>query len=258
MNPLVAHRFKSITTFKKSNFDENEEIPHIDDLKIEKQNVCDNDDRQPSKHLEKPFKYICELHLDFNGYLFRGSGFFISPRCVITAGHCLFSHEMGWVNSVKVIPGALKGERPFSFEISENFETTEFWYYNALDDYDHGAIFLKTDTLYNQIKGFFAYTNLKTVMTVINSGYPKDKSSVQFYNGGKVKELTNTKRLHYMLDTNKGSSGSPVFIENNKKFEVVGVHTEGGCPNSAIKVNNEVIEVWDKWINKSRILQSTT
>ncbi len=43
------------------------------------------------------------------------------------------------------------------------------------------------------------------------------------------------KDLSYYVDTEGGSSGSPVFAEIED--EVIGLHHYGGCPNSAVKMN---------------------
>ena len=43
------------------------------------------------------------------------------------------------------------------------------------------------------------------------------------------------KDLSYYVDTEGGSSGSPVFAEYED--EVIGLHHYGGCPNSAVKMN---------------------
>lgn len=251
MKLLADYKFHSIKNFQSSPKNNIGTIPHIDELQIQKESICAKDSRVQAQYNQAPYKYICELHLSFNNYLFRASGFFIGPKCVITAGHCLYHHEMGWVTSVKVIPGAFEEKEPFSSDFSNTFQTTKLWYKNAIDDYDYGAIFLDSNKLYERIGGCLSFDKLDKSRQLLNTGYPMDKKSVQVENSGFPEDISNTRRLYYMIDTNKGSSGSPVLYSDGEKSTVVGVHTEGGCPNSAIKVNNEVVQIWGKWVEMS-------
>lgn len=59
----------------------------------------------------------------------------------------------------------------------------------------------------------------------------------QKYDYGTVTSTTanSGKDLGYMVDTEGGSSGSPVFADTEDK--VIGLHHYGGCPNSAVKMD---------------------
>ena len=64
--------------------------------------------------------------------------------------------------------------------------------------------------------------------------------------GGRMQEISfgtvygssvnSGKDFSYYVDTELGSSGSPVFQESSDK--VLGLHHYGGCPNSAVKMNH--------------------
>ena len=53
-----------------------------------------------------PWRAICALKITAaNGTKWIGTGWLISPRTVITAGHCVYMHdEGGWAKSIEVIP----------------------------------------------------------------------------------------------------------------------------------------------------------
>ncbi len=231
-------------------------IPHIVSPSIGIRDVCDGDDeRKPSENLKFPYRVICEIHIKFPSLpVQRGTGFFIGPRCVLTAGHCVFNG--GWAQWIKIYPGSNQGSPYFLFDESRKFKTVEGWFYDQDEDYDHGAIILSSNKMFNQVKGFFGFKELNESREVINSGYPSDRDSIQVFTKGIPSKLTNQFRFDYMLDTEIGSSGSPVFLKNQELYEVVGVHTRGGCPNSALKVNNNVIKIWNQWKQES-IYQQT-
>ena len=54
-----------------------------------------------------PWSTHCKLYMTFpNGDTMIGSGTLIGPRTVITAGHCVYSHDKGgWATEIEVIPG---------------------------------------------------------------------------------------------------------------------------------------------------------
>jgi V8-like Glu-specific endopeptidase len=255
-------RWERINLFKRringSLYKKPVNIPHVVSPSIGIRDVCNGgDERKPSKHLQFPYRVICDLHIKFQGLpIQRGTGFFIGPKCVLTAGHCVFNGK--WAEWIKIYPGSKGGKPYFLFDESKKFKTVEGWFYKQLDDYDHGAIILESDKLYNQVKGFFGFQEISNSQEVINSGYPSDRDSIQVYSKGLPTDLDNIFRFKYMLDTEIGSSGSPVFLKNQDSFDVVGVHTKGGCPNSALKVNSNVIQIWNQWKKESLNQQAIT
>src|SRR5918912_3129628 len=55
-----------------------------------------------------PWRMICALRMRGpTGAGAIGTGWFIGPRTVLTAGHCVFSNHFfgGWASSIEVIPG---------------------------------------------------------------------------------------------------------------------------------------------------------
>lgn len=223
-------------------------LPHIKEAFNLPESVCGNDDRVLIPSQSVPYRYVCSLIITANdGSRWIGSGFFINQRCVITNGHCVFMKDNGgWVSSIQVVPGRDGGNAPFGFQISSNFRSVEGWRVQNNTDFDHGAIILPDNTLFNRIGGYFGYSELNVSTLLNNSGYPGDKpSGTQWYNAGGVTKVTDYK-IEYMIDTAGGQSGSPVFITSPSR-SVVAVHGYGGCPNKAIRVRDYIFQRWAEW-----------
>ena len=228
-------------------------LPHIEESigSFAPESICGRDDRKPVNSTQYPFKLICRLIITAkNGTRYAGSGFFISPRCIITSGHCVHlpigSNVYDWAKSIKVIPGANGRSAPFGSQTSTRFRSVNGWTKKRKSDFDHGAIILPNNTLYNRVKGYLGYLQLNNSAILNNSGYPVDKPGTQWYNAGRVTRITQYK-MEYMLDTKGGQSGSPVYIKQGSKRQVVGVHGYGGCPNKCIRVQGYVLTRWSEW-----------
>lgn len=205
------------------------------------------DDRQEVLRTEYPYNAICLLRIKAaNGERLRGTGFFISPRCVITAGHCVF-YKREWINEIEVVPGALGTLFPYGSAVSSNVQSIEGWFKNRNDNFDYGAIILKDDTLYNTIGAKLGYQYSTDETNVEIAGYPIDKSQKPFKCVGQIDSRTPYK-FFYTIDTETGNSGSPIFIERaSGERVVVGLHTEGARPNAGIRIRPEMISVLKQW-----------
>jgi glutamyl endopeptidase len=209
--------------------------------------VCERDDRVPVDSEDAPFKGICKLIIidkKGNGYL--GTGFFISPTCVATSGHCVFN-DGEWMDEIIVIPGSKgKNSAPFGKATSTVFKSVKGWTEKRRRDFDYGAVILNDASLYAAINYKFNLKTLNGKPTLLNSGYPSDKGGEQWLCTGDVKEQT-LFRIYYMIDTEKGNSGSPVIINDDTLVSVVGIHSYGECPNFCIAINEEILSCMTRW-----------
>jgi len=213
--------------------------------------VCGDDDRQSVDTLDIPYRLICELKItDGFGLEASATGFFISPQCVITAGHSVYDLGRGWAKEIEIYPGVKGRSYPFGKATSRRFRSVSGWANDENENYDYGAILLKDDSLYHQVKGFFAYNQINTIDWIQNSGYPEDRPLQQLKTEGRLLD-EDTFKFYYNLDTNTGSSGSPIFVNVANTYAAVGIHTQGGCPNTALKLNESMREVWDQWVMES-------
>lgn len=214
--------------------------------------VCGSDDRIHIRNSTRaPFKYICKLFITWaSGKKDTGTGFFINKRCIATSGHVVFKKKHGWAKSITVVPGMSGRNAPFGSIVSDKFYSVYGWFRDNDKDYDHGCIILPSNSMYQKVRGFFKHKATVGLPTIHTCGYPYDKSRIkpntQWYSRGKSNKRTEF-RFFYMADTNRGHSGSPVWIINKSSYYVTGVHSYGGCPNSCIRVQGYVLDRWREW-----------
>jgi glutamyl endopeptidase len=219
------------------------------------ESVCGNDDRvQVTNTTTVPWRWICRLIITFpNGARGGCTGWFIGPKAVMTAGHCVYSKgNGGWARQIEVIPGMNGATRPYGSMVGTSFRSVTGWTQNSDPNYDYGCIILPSPTLGNQV-GYFGFAALTDAslqnLLVNNSGYPGDKpAGTQWFNAGRVTNVT-SRKIYYMLDTYGGQSGSPTWRFQNNQRHAVGIHAYGGCPNSSTRIVTEVFNNMMAWRN---------
>jgi glutamyl endopeptidase len=219
-----------------------------------------------------PWRMICALRMRGpTGAGAIGTGWFIGPRTVLTAGHCVFSNHFfgGWASSIDVIPGLVGAgqppdTRPYGSLTSEQFSSVDRWTETEDADFDVGCIHLaepKGDEV-----GWFALAALdpeELVGYMVNvSGYPADRGAgnEQYHGSNRVLRVTE-RRLFYEIDTYGGQSGAPVWIHEDEDAPplAIGIHAYGigGTPsdlgivaNSAPRIVPEVLERLNEWVEQ--------
>ena len=222
--------------------------------------VIGNDDRvRVADELmqSNPWRQICALRIrSKTGRAYVGSGWFIAPSVVATAGHCVYlQNEGGWAQSIDVIP-ALRGDGPplYGSATATRFKAVDGWVNGGSRDFDYGVIILDDDTLGRRVGNFavqaLSDSALKSVMAKI-SGYPadRDRAMYQYFHERPLMSSTAT-RLEYDIDTFGGQSGSVVFVDTVETGVVaIGIHTTGGSTsNSGTRINADVLRNLIAWI----------
>lgn len=228
---------------------------HYDD-RTSIESICGRDDRVRVRAVSSPpWRMIAKLFITLgNGKRVVGTGWFVSPRTLITAGHCVFSSRNGgWARSVTVVPGMNGRKRPFGSARSATFRSVKAWTQHGRPESDVGAIILPKSAPLGQRTGYFGFAALKNStlknLLVNTSGYPADKSiGTQWYNGGRITHVR-ARQLDYMIDTFGGQSGSPVWRYSSKTRtrHVVGIHNYGGCDNKASRVTTGLHRLMQRW-----------
>jgi glutamyl endopeptidase len=204
-----------------------------------------------------PWRVHCSLVMtaaDGSGWI--GTGWFIGPHTLATAGHCVYiknsgvPNRDGWVRSIQVMPGRNGSRLPYGVVTSTQFWTVTGWTQNGDENYDYGAIILPND-LGNQVGwfgfGVYADDDLKEAAGNI-SGYPSDKADgTQWYDTHKIENVSATK-VYYDIDTIGGQSGSAVYRIVNGGHYGVAIHAYGGGVfNSGTRISRPVFDNLRAW-----------
>jgi glutamyl endopeptidase len=185
-----------------------------------------------------------------------GTGWFIGPHTLMTAGHVVHIKNSGvpgrdgWVKSITVMPGRNGNNLPFGSAISNNFRSTTGWTSSGNENYDYGAIILSND-LGNTTGwlGFGVYADADLLNSTVNiSGYPGDKpSGTQWYHYNRVASV-NSQKVYYDVDSAGGQSGSAVYRVINGNRYAVAIHAYGGATtNSGTRIVTPVYNNMISW-----------
>jgi len=214
--------------------------------RVNRETVCGTDQRtRITNTTSPPYRWTCQLVITLaDDSQAIGTGWFVGPQCVVTAGHCVHGGGTGqsWVKRIEVIPGMNGSSRPYGTVASTRFLATEGWVDDGDWQYDFAAIILPTPI--GNRTGWFGYGNYTDSVlrsSGLNSvGYPGDKPfGTMWATNGPISSL-NSRQIFYMFDTFGGQSGSAVWRTVNGVRYAVGIHAYGGCPNSSTRINSDV------------------
>ena len=219
--------------------------------------VIGADDRvQIHETATSPWSGICHLGITApDGQRFIGTGWLISPRCVITAGHCVFIRGAGgWAKSIQVTAGRNGGSFPFGQVTATQFSALPRWVSFNDRNFDCGCIILpKPFRASNGAQPFtFRYAaksdDAIRARALNLSGYPGDKGGItQWFHARGAKTAAGTV-ITYDIDSAGGQSGSPVWHLENGVRTAVGIHTNGSpLGNSATRITAALKAQLDEW-----------
>jgi len=185
-----------------------------------------------------------------------GTGWFIGPHTLMTAGHVVHIKNSGvpgrdgWVKRIQVMPGRNGSALPYGSVTSTSFRSVTGWTSSGNEKYDYGAIITPSD-LGNTVGwlGFGVYSDADLKASMANiSGYPGDKpSGTQWYDAHKV-ESVGPQKVYYDIDTFGGQSGSAAYrIINGGRYGVA-IHAYGGATtNSGTRIIQAVFNNMVNW-----------
>lgn len=212
-----------------------------------------------------PWRKICDLLITANdGTQHTGTAWFISPRTLVTAGHCLFVHNPGtamhgMVREILVMP-ARSGESDPAQSLfgwaevpRDNLQVHPNWR-NGDVNFDYGVIILPDDSPpIGAVTGGFGYAHFADEdldeSSPTLSGYPDDapEDGTQWFEENRIKQL-NSSRVFYLIHTVAGQSGSPVFFSDEDGDIACAIHNWGDVSfNSGVRINPEVIAQLNEW-----------
>ena len=224
-----------------------------------------------------PYSAIASLEITaHDNSQWLGTGWFVSPRVLVTAGHCVFIQAAenpiagGWVQSIRVVPGRNgtgDGSEPFDSAVATTFRSVTGWVNDGSEEHDYGVLVL--DTPLGAGTGAFSigvYSDADLLnMDLSVAGYPADKGdpnrdpstnvaelNTLWYDTKAINRVTDNK-VFYDIDTYGGESGAPVFVAdaNGSLRTAVAIHaygtSQGENSNSGTRINQEVYKTILDW-----------
>ena len=187
------------------------------------------------------------------------TGWFVGPRTVVTAGHCVYNTAAGaahgWAKSIKVYAGRNGSSVPYGYTTSHRLFSAIGWTNSTGNPaYDYGAI--QTNATTGNTVGWFGW-RWQSVNTFPGNytvrGYPGDKPAATMWTMSGAISNVNASRLWYGMDTYGGESGSPLYaVYNSQCCYGFGVHTYGTSVspyfgNSATRITSAVSTNLTNW-----------
>jgi glutamyl endopeptidase len=221
------------------------------------ESVIGTDDRvQITNTAVYPWRVHASLRITAaDNSLWIGTGWFIGPHTLATAGHVVFIYapgtaRHGWVRSIQVMPGRNGATLPYGSVTSTDFRSVNGWTGSGDENYDYGAIRIPSE-LGNTVGwfGFGVYADSDLLATTANiSGYPGDKpSGTQWYHARQVSSV-NARKVYYAVDTAGGQSGSAVYRITSGGRYGIAIHAYGGATaNSGTRIVRPVYDNLVAW-----------
>lgn len=205
-----------------------------------------------------PWRTICSLRITAgDGSPWVGTGWFIAPRVVITAGHCVYIHNRGkWVRSIEVIPGRDGGTMPYGMQRATRFRSVGGWVQRKKPEFDYGAILLGSSQEFAPYPGNLLFDDLSdsdlTGLRINVAGYPGDKpTGTMWWHHDRIANV-GASTLSYLTDTAGGQSGAPAFVKRGEERIAVGIHNYGGSTsNSATRITAGVLANFELWMSQA-------
>jgi glutamyl endopeptidase len=195
-----------------------------------------------------PWRAHCSLAMTAaDGSRWIGSGTFIGPRTVLTAGHCVFvkgsgvAGRDGWMRAIQVMPGRNGASLPYGSKTSSTFRSVTGWTVSGNQEYDYGVIILPTSFDVGWF-GFASFSDADVLAMIGNiAGYPGDKpAGTMWFDARRIASIS-PRKVYYDIDSAGGQSGSGVYRFLNNERHVFAVHAYGGATtNSGTRINGEV------------------
>jgi V8-like Glu-specific endopeptidase len=244
--------------------------------------IIDGDNRvRVKKTVGVPWRWICKVSLkdNRNRYHSGGTGVLVSDRHVLTAAHIVYEEYTDpYKYSIEVTPalGDEEKDEPFdSYAVSAKPKIPRKYDPKAKDhlDWDYALI-----TLNKRVGGkkfsrlrerplyywghptsgthtIFARLDPRTLngKAAITAGYPERKGGRQLWLAAGILHSADVRRrtMWIAVKATKGQSGSPVWIQENGKFYLVGVAAGADEKSTVVvRVTDELIRQLQAWIRE--------
>ena len=226
-----------------------------------------------------PNKYILKIQPILSDTANGGTGFFISPTCVLTNRHLVWNSNKNELHKSLLISAGfigydkapLFGSEKVSLQKGVNVFLPENFLGNGND---FAMIKLSSDSLYSQIipheKNTFFFLTPFSVdsldqMELNITGFTgwrrisKKKPRGRLYHAKAkyIKSLNNGEVQYKALSVRGGNSGSPIWIQRGDRFLIIGIHRRGAAripeifgKRHGVKWTAEKIDLISSWMKK--------
>jgi len=197
-----------------------------------------------------PFRYVGKIYALWPDGWAESTGFLVGENRVMTAAHAVYRPGVGVPTVLTFTPGAFGNNAPFGSANATKYWIPRAWLENWPDSekamFDV-ATFQISQNLGHRTRGWF---NLKDFNTeefrgpiagygpsFLNPNRVRVTSAGPFrarsYDDGNLRDKLDSRRYTWFAagGAQGGRSGSPLFINNNGRYDVYGVYTRGDDGN---------------------------
>lgn len=213
-----------------------------------------------------PYSYVCFMYMQRGRKIYRGTGFLIHPRVVLTAGHNLATSFFRRVRKVDLYFGphdstTYKANQSVSLKKNINTFFKNFYWINGKIHRDFSIIILPDSAVFEKVGGHFEVVPVshrsQPQGTIKLTGSPGDKDDYEIWHEETIHYQLNAKnggQLLYDIYTQPRNSGSPLWITAEDGFQAIGVHSRsmGSC-NAGKLLDKETYEQIAEWCRKAGI-----
>lgn len=187
-----------------------------------------------------PWRCIALLNIAFrDGYTARGSGWFIAPRTLVTAAHCVHDPVHGRAMSIVATPGFQMGAAPYGRFAVAQVDFNPAWTRGFPRELDFALIYLAQPVGVGFF-GFAAADDKALAQVLVNiSGYPDDRPNTQWFDGGRILHADQN-FIYHTIDTESGQSGAPLFWSDRQQRIGLGIHAYGAGPRDRTNVARRI------------------